>query len=297
MRLRLIALVAATLTLGACLDDPAVRERLGVDEQGRPLGPSPGATPATPVPSGAPASPTPAASASPTDAAASPGPSPSATTPAPGVTGAYRKTFDPLDLAIAGPGYFVLATRPDPRGFEELLFTRAGQFDLVYVAAGSPAPGMPTVVGPGEWRLMTPEGLYVLGYQYRGEEAALPPSESRSMSFQSAFRMGGTASVGPIVIDSQSNLNFAPHFNFKGQLLSDQKPPMDTDATPLQVYVAIAQFERPAALKPRAGFPAFTHEPDAGVVAVGIAGITTPPAGVPRPVGDANLLRPETLER
>ncbi|MFN3432500.1 MAG: hypothetical protein ACK46X_21450, partial [Candidatus Sericytochromatia bacterium] len=266
MRLRLIALVAATLTVSACLDDPAVRERLGVDEQGRPIGPSPGAAPATPAPSGAPASPTPSPSPSPTETPRSPSASPSAAAVAPGVTGSYRKTFDPLDLAIAGPGYFVLATRPDPRGFEELLFTRTGQFDLVYVAAGSPAPGVPTVVGPGEWRLMTPEGLYVLGYQYRGEEAAMPPSETRSMSFQSAFRMGGTASVGPILIDSQSNLNFAPHFNFKGQLLSDQKPPMDTDATPLQVYVAIAQFERPAALKPRPGFPAFTYDADVGVV-------------------------------
>jgi hypothetical protein len=61
--------------------------------------------------------------------------------------------------------------------------------------------------------------------------------------------------------------------------------------------VAIVQFERPAGLKPVAGFPGYTYDPEAGVVSVGIAGVTTPAAGVPRPVGDANLIRPETLER
>ncbi|MOA65527.1 hypothetical protein D3C78_1919480 [compost metagenome] len=63
------------------------------------------------------------------------------------------------------------------------------------------------------------------------------------------------------------------------------------------MYLAIVQFERPHALKRVAGYPAFEYTQDAGVVSVGIAGMTTAPAGVPRPVGDANLIRPETLER
>src|SRR5262245_40943021 len=112
-------LVAVALSLSACLDDPAVRERLGVDENGRAIGtPSPTATSSS--------SPSPEPS---------PAVTPSASPVAPGVTGRYEKTFDPLDLAIAGPGYFVLSTKPNPQSFDEVLFTRRGEFELAFVPA------------------------------------------------------------------------------------------------------------------------------------------------------------------
>lgn len=287
-----LTLAVAALTLSACLDDPAVRERLGVDENGRPVGPSvaPTAGPATPDPAGSPV-PSPAASAPEAS------PAPSASPAQPGVTGRYDKTFDPLDLAIAGPGYLMVARRPDPQSFSDVLFTREGALDLVYVANGSPAPGGATVVGPGEWRLQTQDGLRVMGYSYEGPDGAPPPAEMRSTNFQSLFQPGGAGRVGAIAVDTQANLNFAPHFNFKGQLLSQQRPPTDLEGDDLQIYVAIVQFERPAGLKPVTGFPGYMYAPEAGVVSVGIAGVTTPAAGVPRPVGDANLIRPETLER
>ena len=64
------------------------------------------------------------------------------------------------------------------------------------------------------------DGLRVMGYNYAGPDGTAPPAEMRSTNFGSLFQPGGTAGVGAIAVDSQANLNFTPHFNFKGQLLS-----------------------------------------------------------------------------
>lgn len=291
-----LTLVVATLSLSACLDDPAVRAKLGVDENGSPL-PSPtpsGAVVASPAAVVSP-SPVPSASISP---APSTSPSPS---PQPGVTGHYVETFDPLDLAIAGPGYFVVATRPDPQGMADLRFTRLGRFDLQFTPTGSPAPGNAPAVNNGTWTLKTGEGLTVLGFSYQGPDGTPAPPEARSDYYQGAFTLGGGGSAlvtaGPLIVDASANLNFAPGFNFKGQLLSQNKPPVDADGNPRQLFVAVAQFDHPEKLEPQQGFPGFKWNTDVGNIYVGIAGIVSPRASVPRPVGDANLIRTGTLEQ
>lgn len=300
-RVRLpILLAVMSVTLAACLDDPAVRERLGVDENGRPIGAS-----ASPVAAASPsASPSPSFIPFPSRSPAVT-PSPTATvTPGPGgvpgATGHYRNTWDPLDIALSGPGYLVLSTRPDPRTLEDLLFTRYGSLDLKYVPSGSPAPGAGTVAGPGEWRLQTSEGLHVLGFNYEGNDDLLPPAEAQGRDLESAFTLGaGSATrvvAGPIVLDSLRNPSLSPAFNFKGQLTNQNRPPTGVDGEPRQVFVAIARLQNPQALKPQPGLPTYRYTPEAGVIQVGIAGVRATEGGLPRPVGDAVLIMPETVE-
>jgi hypothetical protein len=291
-----LTLVAA-LSLTACLDDPAVRERLGVDLNGSPLpgtSPSPGASPV----------PTPSAGAS---ALASPTPTPSgsasAAPAAPGVTGDYRRTFDPLDLAIAGPGYFVVSTRSDPQEMQDVYFTRNGEFDLTFIPnnAGSPPPASAPALTEGVWRLEAGSGLTVVGFAYDGPDGTPVPPEGRSDYFQGAFTLGGsgatTVRAGALSFTTPVNQTIAPGFNFKGQLLNQNRPPTAPDGTPRQLYVAIAQFEHPEKLQAATGFPGYRYTPECGRVSAGIAGVVSPTAGVKRPVGDANMVRTETLER
>lgn len=292
-RLPLLLAVSA-LALSACLDDPAVRERLGVDENGRPIGASASPAPATPAP---------AASVAPSrspEATPTPSPSASASGGVPGATGRYHKTWDPLDIALSGPGYLVLSTRPDPRTLDDLLFTRYGELDLKYVPAGSPAPGATTVAGPGAWRLQTPEGLHVLGFDYEGEDDAPHPAEAQGRDFESAFTLGAGSSsrlsAGPLALDSLKNPDLVPAFNFKGQLTHRNRPPLGADGEPRQMFVAIARVQNPQALKAQPGLSAYRYVPEAGVLQVGIAGIRATEGSLPRPVGDAVLVMPETVE-
>jgi hypothetical protein len=195
----------------------------------------------------------------------------------------------------------VLSTRPDPKALADLLFTRQGDFDLPFVPTGSPAPGGAPVVQNGTWTLRTSDGMTVLGFNYQGPDGTPAPPESRSTNYLGAFTLGGGGSAlvtaGPLIVDAGANLNFAPSFNFKGQLLTQNRPPVDADGNPRQLYVAIAQFDHPQALKPQPGSSTYRYDPAAGNVYVGLAGFVSAPAGVPRPVGDANLIKTETLER
>lgn len=283
-----LLLAAAAMALASCLDDPAVRERAGLDEYGRPLpdasrfvtdNGTPTPTPAVGTP---PPSPPPTASAS--------------AVPVP--TGQLDKTFDPLDAAIDGPGYFVLSTQPSPAAMSDLLFTRHGSFELQFLPEASPAPLDP---GPGTWRLMTAEGLHVLGFDWEGPDGGPMPAESSSTSFELAFTLrlatGRTVQAAPIAIDARANPNLWPSWNFKGQLLSINAPPLGAGAEPRQIYLAIAQFDHPQALKPRAALRAFEYAPEAGPARVGLAGVRPGEAQPPRPVGEATMILPATLER
>lgn len=297
-RFRSFALLAAcALGLGACIDDPAVRDRLGIDENGSPVpvvsptsfgGPTP--VPEAPVMGEAPASGP--ASAAPTTAASG------TVAPSPLPSGEFVRTYDPLDLAISGPGYFVLSTELEPDSFEDLLFTRHGSFELRFVGEASPAPGSvgtPVLGGPGRYRLQTPEGLYVLGFDYEGPEGTRVPAEARGSSYPAAFTLE-TVEAGPLALDAVANANLRPHFNFKGQLLNQERPPLGREGEPRQMFVAIAQVEKPEALGARPGLPAYEWRSEAGVVRVGIAGVRGGEADLRRPVGEANLILPETIE-
>lgn len=276
--MRRLAPLLAALALAGCLDNPDVA-RYAADH-----GASATASATVPV-----AAPTAAAST-----AAAPTTAPAATG-VPGGTGNYVKTFAPLDLAIAGQGYFCVATRPDPQSLDDVFFTRYGHFELDFVPAASPTPEAGG--GAGTWRLMTPDGLYVLGFTSPG---ATPPPEARGTTLSTTFTLGGSGgpmvTAAPILIDAQANPTFEPRFNFQGQLFNQTQAPVDANGDDQQVYLAIAQFDTPAGLHAHPGESTYNWVPDAGAIDVGIAGVQAGPAQLPRPVGASNLIRPETLE-
>lgn len=299
-------LTAAALVLASCLDDPAVRERAGLDELGRPLpaGSQPAGEGPAPVPTRTDErTPGPSSSSSvlPFPSGEAPPTAGPSATPVPAASGEYVRTFDPLDAAIAGPGFFVLSTQPAPTSMNDLLFTRRGNFDLVFVPEAQPSPGSVLLFGPGTWRLQTPEGYHVLGFDFEGPEGVSLPPESASTNFEIAFTLagGGGRSVraAPITLDSRSNPNLLPSWNFKGQLLSLNGPPLGLEGEPRQIYLAVAQLDHPGALQARPALEAYDYRLEAGTVRVGIAGVKPGEAQLPRPVGEANTILPATLER
>ncbi len=280
--------------------------------QGRPATPGPlaVATPtrespppvATPVPRVvAPVTPTPAPIAPSNDPGASPspqaspGPSPSASPSATGTTGPFSKTGAPADLAVSGPGYFVLATKPYPLGIEDLLFTRHGHFRLKAETIGS----LPV------FRLRhADQAFYVVGYQLAGEPVT-PPAETAGEDVAVLATTWGTAStaLSGLYLDADRNPQAQTQlgFDFTGKLLLAGTAPRAADGAPGSVYVAIAQFDSPDRLVPASGFPGILRyetaasapddAPPGGQVRLGVA-----VSGVGRPVGNANLILTGSLE-
>ncbi|HEY9723542.1 MAG TPA: hypothetical protein V6D47_16140 [Oscillatoriaceae cyanobacterium] len=280
---RLVFLLALGLGIAACTDDPAVQQ-WAVDHGVA----SNTALPATATAPVAPPS---------TTATSTAAPSPASTTApvsVPGMTNNYVKTFNPLDVAIAGPGYFCVATRPNPQSLDDIFFTRYGHFEFDFVPAASSTPEAGS--GPGTWRLMTPDGLYVLGFTTQSTQL---PAEARGTTL-STFTLGGsggpTLTAAPIGVDAMANPTFEPRFNFQGQLTNQTQAPVDSDGNDQLIYLAIAQFDAPGGLNAHPGETTYNWISDAGTIDVGIAGVRAEPDSVPRPVGAANLIRPETLE-
>ncbi|MEZ5401130.1 MAG: flagellar hook basal-body protein [Bryobacteraceae bacterium] len=93
--------------------------------------------------------------------------------------GAFEDTGNPLDVALAGPGFFTV------RGPAGPLYTRNGNFRLA-PQGGGPAGA----ANPGA-RLETADGFPVL--DDRGNPVTLDPSQSISISEQGEIRQGGRA--------------------------------------------------------------------------------------------------------
>jgi len=231
--------------------------------------------PVTPGPSGSPG-----ASASPS---ASPSPSPTASASL--APGALRTTNAVGDLAISGPGYFVLATRPDPAGTEDLLFTRHGHF----VLKSEPAGALPL------FRLKHADhGFYVLGFQRAGATGA--PDEALGTNgamlgtlwSDQAITAAGLAADGDRNPDAGAKLSF----DFAGRLLLAGAAPRGTDGSAQPSYVAIATVATPSALKPAPGFAGiYRYAAGAGDVAIGVA-----VSGAGRTVGNVSLILTGKLE-
>jgi hypothetical protein len=240
--------------------------------------------PATPVPTVTPI-PTPIAPTGSPGASASPQASPSAA--ASGSPGPYQATGTAGDLAVSGPGYFVLATKPDPLTTEDLLFTRHGKFRLKPEAAGALAI----------FRLQHADfGFHVVGFTLPGGTAAGAPAETRSDGGATLATTwaGQPVRAAALYLDADRNEEAQTKlaFDYTGRLLVDGAAPRGTDAGPVQAFVAVAQFERPDALVPAAGFAGiYRYAPDAGEVRLGVA-----VSGAGREVGNANLVLTGQLE-
>lgn len=240
-----------------------------------------------PCPSGAPCAEASAGAPSPTPAL-----SPTASPTASPVLAI--ETDDPLDVAIAGPGYFVLAARWPATDLADLYFTRHGAFRWTYHAATD------ADARPG-YRLESAEGLPVVGYARAGA-LATDPSEGRGGDFSSAFDLeGGRLLPATLAVDALANPGALPQFDFRGQLTvgSDAAGtglPRDADGHAWSLFLAVAVPEDPAALVPVAGMPWWRYDPAGGALDVGLAGRPRHPGDLPRPVGDAVVLRPGWLE-
>lgn len=263
--------------------------------------PPPVATPvpravATVTPTPPPIAPTSGPSASPSPAAsASPTASPSATPSPAGTSGPFSRTGAPADLAVSGPGYFVLATKPNPVGIEDLLFTRHGHFRLKAESSGS----VPV------FRLRHADhAFYVVGYQVAGEPA-VPPAETAGEDqavLATTWGATGLAAAG-LSLDADRNPQAQSQlaFDYTGKLLVAGGAPRAADGQLGTLYVAIAQFDSPDRLVPALGFPGIlryetsalepAEPPTGGQVRLGVA-----VSGVGRPLGNANLILSGSLE-
>lgn len=237
--------------------------------------------PATPSPSTSPPPPSP----SPTPVAGTPSASPS---PDPGASpDRYKKTNLPLDLAISGPGYFVLSTKPNPMAVEDLLFTRTGHFKLQGDTAGSLSL----------FRLRHADtDFHAVGFMIPGGTAAGAPEETTSEDGAQLATMWGplaTTALG-VFLDADRNTDAAAKasFDYTGRVKVADTSPRGPDGSPVQLYVAVAQFATPTALVSQPGFKGiFKYDPAAGAVQLGVA-----VSGPGRVVGNANLILTSTLE-
>jgi hypothetical protein len=241
--------------------------------------PTPVPTPATPGPSPTQAAPSP--SASPTVDPAATG----VATPAPE---RYKKTGVATDLSVSGPGYFVLATKPNPGGVADLLFTRNGHFTLVHDTAGALSL----------WRLRHASfQFYVAGYMVAGGTGAGAPDETAADGrAQLQTSWGGLdTSLQGLVIDAERNADATSlaRFDFTGRLMLGEVAPRGADGGPVQVYVGLAQVADPAGLVAQPGFDGvYKYAPAAGTLQLGVA-----TSGDGRPVGNANLVLTGQLEQ
>lgn len=211
-----------------------------------------------------------------------------------------RRTGRPLDVAIAGPGYLVVASRPAPRDWADVALTRHGELNLEFQAAASPLPGAAgfPVTGPGEWTLRTADGRWVLGFELAQDPDRYAPPEGRSTAFASAFALGGVAgggaAVGPLRLPTSASLRPDAWLDFRGRVTLEGQPPVDEDGRARFMYLAVVQVEAPERLVPAPG--GFRYDPDAGLAHAGIAGLPAARGEAPRVVGDASSLEPGWLE-
>lgn len=319
----LVALLVATTAVVAGCDEPVPGAAAGpaaaasgqpVLTQSRPATPAPPAiaTPvtqppppvATPVPqvvatvtpTPAPIAPSPGGSTSPSaspspQASGSPSPSPSPSASA----GPFTKTGAPGDLAISGPGYFVLATKPAPLGIEDLLFTRHGKFRLKAETMGA----VPVL------RLRHADhAFHVVGLVATGEPAAPPAETAGEDQAQLVTTWGGTLAATGLYLDADRNpqAQTALAFDYTGKLLVAGAAPRGLDGQAAAAYVVIAQFDSPDRLVPAVGFPGIFRyetsalEPEEGEEPGGLVRLGVAVSGAGRVVGNANLVVVGSLE-
>lgn len=239
-------------------------------------------TPSPISPDGRQSEPTPEATAS-RDTLASPSPQPSAS----GTLGPYRTTQQPMDLALSGPAFFVLATKPEPTAKEDLLLSRHGHFRMQQEMG---ARGM-------VWRLRHGDlGLYVVGFSGpQGPDPQEPEERTQLGDVPLWTRWRDTpASMTALTLDAERNpqANSQLRSDHTGLLQLQLDPPRAEDRSPLRVRLALIEVERPEALLPASGTTLmFRYAPAAGPARLGVA-----VSGAGRVLGSRNLVLTGRLE-
>lgn len=192
----------------------------------------------------------------------------------------------PLDVAISGPGYFVLAKEEGATDLAGLTLTRYGAFQMrPWAAEGTRPAGA---------RLVAEQGLLAWGIAW--DEAGRLPEESRGSSFGLAFTLGGKA-VGPLAVHAAPALSVgALALGVDGRLGDSQGGSLfDADGRAIRLALVVVQVERPEAMVALGG-GRYRPTREAGPFQVGLAGSPRSAGALARPVGDSCTLRPGFLE-
>ncbi|HEY9723541.1 MAG TPA: hypothetical protein V6D47_16135, partial [Oscillatoriaceae cyanobacterium] len=233
--------------------------------------------PPTPLPAAKPSAPQPIATAS--DATGT------VVLPSPVASG-YHKTDVPTDLAVSGPAYFVLATKPDPQGLEDLVFTRNGHFKLVSETDG----------GLNILRLRhDPDDFHVVAYARENAGESAPDERSGTGDSVIATTWQGTAvAADGLALDADRNPDALNKigFDYTGRLQIGGADPRASDGQSEALLLALAEFANSSALAPVNGFPGmYRYQAAAGTITMGV-GVSGPN----RTLGDGNLLLDGNLE-
>lgn len=255
------------LALGACLDDPAVKDRLAL------ASPPPLAWP-SPAASGAPPEPAPSASAG--------------------------RTGRGLDVALEGPGYFLLATAERPTRWSEIVLSREGRFVWRFYpeapAGASPDANPAPTYGPGKFRLESEDGLVALGFSLPGAEGSWPP-EQIGTSVDAALGSPVSGEIRALGLDFPGNRTTPrPRLDFQGRLIDDAGPWLDDQGAEHRLHLAVAQVARPDALGAVGARGRYRYDPAAGPLRVGIPAARAGASEPARALGDSVALRPGWLE-
>lgn len=211
--------------------------------------------------------------------------------------GAISSSADPLDLAIDGTAYFVLARVTPPRGLEDLVFTREGDFHAEFQPGSLPHTGT--------YRLQNPDGLTLMGWRSTVDQNVRPfgttPEEAKGTDL-TAFRT--SVANGPqraasvelvpleLALEQNPDASNSLAFDARGLLRLNDGAPRALAGGDVNMHVVLAEVEMPAALSHQGG-GYLTWTPAAGMITAGTASDTR--AG--RRIGAHNVLRPAALER
>jgi hypothetical protein len=222
--------------------------------------------------------------------------------------GAIYPTDNPANLAINGDAFFLLSRAPEPKTWDDLVFTRDGVFNFEFKPAADK--------GQGTFYLQNKDGWYVLGYSSQAIENQRPfgtPPEETSGTTAAALDTvtvpdapnGPPRAVPlrPISIDLAQNPKAANGLSFDAQGLVhvDGVEPKDPAGNRSNIYVAIAKVDKVLGLRHmvgdfRSGNRMYLYQPAAGKVYAGVAGSGNTPQQN-RVVGTSNVLTPGAAEQ
>lgn len=204
---------------------------------------------------------------------------------------AYRVTGERLDLALSGPGYFVLTTRENPVSQEDLLFTRYGHFKLQRESVGFNEV----------WRLRHADlGLFVAGLSRVLDSAVSEPGEpeeqfsATGVSIETRWS-GNRAGLVAFQLDAGRNIQAGTMlaFDHTGVARVAGQWPRNADSREMRVYLPLVEFDRPEALTAASGTAhVYRYRAGGGAARIGVA-VT----GAERTLGNRHLVLSGRLEK
>lgn len=167
-------------------------------------------------------------------AAASPAP-PASPSPVP------ERTGRAMDVALAGAGGFALALVREPQDLAQVRLTRRGRFAWQRVTDDADHPW---------WRLVSEDGVPVLGYELASADPDPWPRPGRGRGFYAAFGLdGGFYRPQVIALDATANPLPDAGFDYRGLIRlggswdGSASLPVDDQGRPRALFLAVGRLE------------------------------------------------------